>query len=83
MRVVSSILVLSSCLVSACGPDLGTCEKEKAMAPIVYLDGTPYVEGYHPANAKVWVLSIIPFSLLGALIMTRIWHAKPTRGGAH
>jgi MFS transporter, OPA family, glycerol-3-phosphate transporter len=46
-------------------------------------DGTPYVEGYHPANAKVWVLSIIPFSVLGALIMTRIWNAKPTRGGGH
>jgi OPA family glycerol-3-phosphate transporter-like MFS transporter len=46
-------------------------------------DGTPYTEGYQPANASVWVFSIVPFSLLGALIMTRIWHAKPTRGGGH
>jgi MFS transporter, OPA family, glycerol-3-phosphate transporter len=46
-------------------------------------DGTPLVEGYKPANASVWVWSIIPFSLIGAFIMTRIWHAKPTRHAAH
>jgi OPA family glycerol-3-phosphate transporter-like MFS transporter len=33
--------------------------------------------GHTPANAWVWVACIIPFSLIGALIMTRIWHAKP------
>ena len=36
-----------------------------------------------PANAGVWVFSIIPFSVLGALIMTRIWHAKPQGRGGH
>jgi OPA family glycerol-3-phosphate transporter-like MFS transporter len=46
-------------------------------------DGTPYTEGYHPQNAKVWVFSIIPFAILGALMMTRIWNAKPARGGGH
>ena len=46
-------------------------------------DGTPYVVGSTPANASVWVFSIIPFSVLGALIMTRIWHAKPQRHGGH
>ena len=33
-------------------------------------------------NAPVWVFSIIPFSLLGALIMTRIWRAMPKRAAA-
>jgi len=46
-------------------------------------DGTPLTENYQPANAKVWVFSIIPFSILGALIMTRIWNARPSRSGGH
>jgi len=32
--------------------------------------------GHQPANAWVWVGCIIPFSLMGAFIMTRIWNAK-------
>ena len=40
-------------------------------------DGTPWVPGYTPSHAWVWVGCIIPFSLIGAFIMTRIWHAKP------
>ncbi len=35
------------------------------------------VLGHAPANAWVWVGAIIPFSLVGALIMTRLWNAKP------
>ncbi len=46
-------------------------------------DGTPLSESYQPKNALVWVGCIIPFSILGALIMTRIWNAKPVRGGGH
>jgi OPA family glycerol-3-phosphate transporter-like MFS transporter len=46
-------------------------------------DGTPGGETYHPKNAMVWVGSLLPFSILGALIMTRIWNAKPVRGGGH
>jgi OPA family glycerol-3-phosphate transporter-like MFS transporter len=46
-------------------------------------DGTPLAEGYQPTDARIWVFSIIPFSMLGALFMTRIWHAKPSRGGGH
>ena len=46
-------------------------------------DGTPLVQGYQPKNALVWVGTIIPFSFLGALIMTRIWHAKAARSAAH
>ncbi|MFN8009860.1 MAG: MFS transporter [Holophagaceae bacterium] len=38
--------------------------------------------GHQPAHAWVWVGCIIPFSLVGAFIMTRIWHAKPG-AGAH
>ena len=38
--------------------------------------------GHTPTSAWVWVASIIPFSLVGALIMTRLWHAKPS-AGAH
>jgi len=38
------------------------------------------VAGHAPANAWVWVSCIIPFSLIGALIMTRIWNAKPGHG---
>jgi OPA family glycerol-3-phosphate transporter-like MFS transporter len=38
--------------------------------------------GHAPEHAWVWVGCIIPFSLVGALIMTRIWHAKPG-AGAH
>lgn len=51
-------------------------------------DGTPLVlagagaHGHQPQNAWVWVGCIIPFSLVGAFIMTRIWHAKPG-AGAH
>jgi OPA family glycerol-3-phosphate transporter-like MFS transporter len=32
--------------------------------------------GHTPAHAWVWVGAIIPFSLIGAFIMTRIWNAK-------
>ena len=44
-------------------------------------DGTPLlaVAGAHshqPTHAWVWVGAIIPFSLAGAFIMTRIWNAK-------
>lgn len=46
-------------------------------------DGTPLTQGYEPKNALVWVGCIVPFSFLGALIMTRIWNAKPTRHAAH
>ncbi len=38
--------------------------------------------GHQPAHAWVWVGAIIPFSLIGAFIMTRIWHAK-AGSGAH
>lgn len=38
--------------------------------------------GHTPAHAWVWVGCIIPFSLVGAFIMTRIWHAK-AGAGAH
>lgn len=34
--------------------------------------------GHTPQNAWVWVGCIIPFSLVGAFIMTRIWNAKPS-----
>lgn len=33
---------------------------------------------HQPGSAFVWVLSIIPFSLVGAFIMTRLWHARPS-----
>jgi MFS transporter, OPA family, glycerol-3-phosphate transporter len=46
-------------------------------------DGTPLTEGYQPKNALVWVGCIIPFSILGAIIMTRIWNAKPRKASAH
>jgi len=35
------------------------------------------VAGHTPAHAWIWVACIIPFSLVGAFIMTRIWKAKP------
>jgi OPA family glycerol-3-phosphate transporter-like MFS transporter len=38
--------------------------------------------GHQPVHAWVWVGSIIPFSLIGAFIMTRIWNAK-AGAGAH
>ncbi len=34
--------------------------------------------GHVPGNAWIWVGAIIPFSLMGAFIMTRIWNAKPS-----
>jgi len=40
-------------------------------------DGLGSASGHAPVDAHVWVLSIIPFSLIGALIMTRVWNAKP------
>jgi OPA family glycerol-3-phosphate transporter-like MFS transporter len=39
-------------------------------------------QGHQAANAWIWVGSIIPFSLIGAFIMTRIWNAK-AGAGAH
>lgn len=39
-------------------------------------DGVPNSQ---PHSAPVWVLTIIPFSLIGAYLMTRIWHAQPQR----
>ena len=33
---------------------------------------------HQPAHAWVWAGTIIPFSLAGALIMTRLWNAKPS-----
>ena len=44
-------------------------------------DGTATL-GHMPSNAWVWVGCILPFSLVGAWIMTRIWNAKPS-GVAH
>lgn len=37
--------------------------------------------GHAPAHAWVWAASIIPFSLLGAFIMTRVWSAKAGGSG--
>ena len=45
-------------------------------------DGTPPHTGYQPHTALVWVAALVPFSLLGALIMTRIWNAMPRRAAA-
>jgi OPA family glycerol-3-phosphate transporter-like MFS transporter len=39
-------------------------------------------QGHQPAHAWIWVGCIIPFSLIGAFIMTRIWNAK-AGAGAH
>jgi MFS transporter, OPA family, glycerol-3-phosphate transporter len=33
-----------------------------------------------PVDAHVWVLSIVPFSIIGALLMIRLWHATPLKG---
>lgn len=42
------------------------------------------IHGHQPTHAWVWVGSIIPFSLMGAYIMTRIWNAKAGAGaGGH
>ncbi|MFI5252120.1 MAG: MFS transporter [Bacteroidota bacterium] len=46
-------------------------------------DGTPLTNGYQPANAWVWVVSIIPFSIIGGYLMTRIWNAHPKGSGGH
>lgn len=37
--------------------------------------------GHAPAHAWVWAACIIPFSLVGAAIMTTIWKARPSHGG--
>ena len=39
-------------------------------------------QAHEAAHAWIWVSCIIPFSILGALIMTRIWNARPS-GVAH
>ncbi|MDP3275508.1 MAG: MFS transporter [Deltaproteobacteria bacterium] len=46
-------------------------------------DGHGSNPSHHPHDARVWVFSIIPFSLIGAMLMTRIWNAKPSKGGGH
>ncbi len=32
---------------------------------------------------QVWKLWPIPFAIIGALVMARLWNVKPRRGGAH
>lgn len=39
--------------------------------------------GHQAASAQVWVYSIIPFSVLGGLIILRLWNAHPSKGTAH
>ncbi len=39
--------------------------------------------GHQAADAHIWVFSIIPFSILGALIMLTIWNAKPQPNSGH
>jgi hypothetical protein len=34
-----------------------------------------------PADAHIWVFSIIPFSVLGGLIISTLWNARPSRSG--
>lgn len=46
-------------------------------------DGMAHVAGHQPQNAWVWVGCILPFSLLGGLIMTTIWKAKPKGAALH
>jgi OPA family glycerol-3-phosphate transporter-like MFS transporter len=31
----------------------------------------------------IWTWSLVPFAAIGALLMLRIWNARPERGGAH
>ena len=38
---------------------------------------------HEAANAQVWVFSIIPFSVLGGLIILRLWNAHPSKRAAH
>ncbi|HVP38612.1 MAG TPA: MFS transporter [Candidatus Saccharimonadales bacterium] len=40
-------------------------------------DGVPPSAAHQPANGSVWVYCLVPFSLLGAAIMTRVWNARP------
>jgi OPA family glycerol-3-phosphate transporter-like MFS transporter len=39
--------------------------------------------GHQATDAHIWVFCLIPFSLIGGLIMTRLWNAKPSRAAAH
>jgi len=45
-------------------------------------DGHPFVPGYHPPNAWIWVSTLIPFSIIGGILMTRIWNAHPRNKGS-
>ncbi len=45
-------------------------------------DGHAGTAGHVAVNAPVWVFAIVPFSLIGALIMTRVWRAMPARPAA-
>jgi OPA family glycerol-3-phosphate transporter-like MFS transporter len=46
-------------------------------------DGLGEVAGSVPVDGHLWVLCIIPFSILGGLIMSTLWNAKPNQKGAH
>lgn len=47
-------------------------------------DGVPYVAGQtNPANASVWVFCIIPFSIIGAILMSCIWNERPNSNPPH
>jgi OPA family glycerol-3-phosphate transporter-like MFS transporter len=45
-------------------------------------DGIPGAE-HQAIDAHIWTYSIIPFSVLGGLIILRLWNAHPSRGAAH
>ncbi len=45
-------------------------------------DGNP-AKDHVPTDAHIWVFSLIPFALMGALIMTRVWNARPGQSAAH
>jgi OPA family glycerol-3-phosphate transporter-like MFS transporter len=41
------------------------------------------IAGHQATTATVWVYSIIPFSILGGLIILPLWNAHPSKNGGH
>ena len=89
--------LLSLCVIGAHGLLSGTATmdfggRRGAATAVGVIDGFVYLGtfvqamslGYLTSKSwTYWPLFLIPFSLIGLYLLTRIWHAKPKGKGGH
>ncbi len=95
---IASMLLLSFFVNGAHGMIGGAASmdfggKKGAATAAGLFDGMQYLAGAVTGTAvgyistnygwEAWKLWPIPFALVGALVMSRLWHVSPSRGGGH